>query len=77
MDATGMLHLLKAEPTLLPPAPVDVDGSDIDARRDEPHICLSCGKSADTALLAEIAAHDKRWIDLCFGCFNAVRVANQ
>ncbi|MEU1434041.1 hypothetical protein ABZ438_08070 [Streptomyces sp. NPDC005786] len=77
MDATGMLHLLNAEPTLLPPVQGDANGDGIEARRAEGHNCLRCGKPADTALIADLGPHDKRWLDLCFGCFNTVRLADQ
>lgn len=46
-SADGLLHLLKAEPTLLPPAPVTDSAAPIDHRReDEIHSCLRCGKRA-------------------------------
>ncbi|ROQ69189.1 hypothetical protein EDD93_3686 [Streptomyces sp. 840.1] len=73
MDATGMLHLLAAEPTLLPPAPADADGGAIEDRRRENHACLRCGAPADTALIADLGQHGKRWLDLCFKHFNDVR----
>ena len=47
----------------------------IEARRAEKHSCLRCGTPADTALIADLGPRDKRWLDLCFGCFNAVRRA--
>lgn len=72
----GMLHLLAAEPTLLPAAPLDADGETIEARRNENHTCLRCGKPATTALLADLDEHGKRWLDLCYTDFNLVREAN-
>lgn len=59
-----MLHLLAAEPTLLPPAPADAGGEAIEARRREDHACLRCGAPATTALIAIVPEHGKRWLDL-------------
>lgn len=75
-DSAGMLHLLAAEPTLLPVAPLDADGETIEARRNENHTCLRCGKPATTALIANFDEHGKRWLDLCYTDFNLVREAN-
>ncbi len=71
-----MLHLLKAEPTLLPVAPDDASGEDIERRRQEAHSCLSCGQRATTVLIVadpQGAWQGKRWLDLCYAHFNAVR----
>lgn len=79
MDALGMLHLLKTEPTLLPAAPSTATGEDIERRRmDEVHDCLACGERAMTALIVEDphgAWVGKRWLDLCWNHFNEVRAA--
>ena len=66
--ADGMLYLLKAEPTLLPPAPSDNLGPAIEHRRkDEVHSCLRCGDRAQVALAAELDGGN-RWLDLCAAC---------
>ena len=79
MDALGMLHLLKAEPTLLPAAPDDASGEDIEQRRREGgHACLACGERATTALIVQDphgAWQGKRWLDLCHGHLNQVRTS--
>lgn len=75
MDAEGMLHLLAAEPTLLPPAPDDADGNAIEDRRREDHACLRCGHPADTSLIADTKEHGRRWLDLCYGHVNDVQRA--
>lgn len=76
MDALGMLHLLKAEPTLLPVAPDNASGEDIERRRhNEVHACLVCGGRATTALVVSDphgAWQGKRWLDLCYSHFNQV-----
>lgn len=72
-DAMGLLHLLGAEPTLMPPAPATATGSDIEHRRhDEVHACLRCGERAEAALIADTKL-GKRWLDLCMGCLVWVR----
>lgn len=73
MSAEGMLHLLAAEPTLLPVAPDSASGEAIEARRLEGHRCIRCGEPATTALIAVVPGHGKRWIDLCYEDFNQVR----
>jgi hypothetical protein len=78
MDVPGLLHLLKAEPTLLPTAPDSASGEDIERRRRERHACLSCGQPATTALI--VANPDgvwegKRWLDLCYAHFDEVRAS--
>lgn len=73
----GMLHLLKVEPTLMPPAPEDATGEDIERRRnDEVHDCLVCGERATTALIVQDPNgtwQGKRWLDLCMAHFIQVR----
>lgn len=74
-SASGMLHLLKAEPTLLPVAPPDASGAHIEHRRlDEVHACLRCG---DAAACAFIAATEigPRWLDLCHECTHWLRTS--
>ncbi|MDH3037948.1 hypothetical protein [Streptomyces sp. TRM75561] len=77
MDIEGILHLLKAEPSLLPVAPDAASSADIERRRqDEAHSCLVCGERATTALLVEDPLRDwqgKRWLDLCYSDFARVR----
>jgi hypothetical protein len=69
-EADALLHLLKAQPTLLPPAPADADGKHIEHRRqDEAHMCLKCGKRAQAALIAHTEI-GPRWLDLCLDCFH-------
>ena len=79
MDAVGLLYLLKAEPSLLPVAPDDASGEDIERRRlDEVHSCLRCGERATTALIVEDphgAWQGKRWFDLCYAHFAEVRAS--
>lgn len=68
--ADGLLHLLKAEPSLLPPAPADraVWAAAIEYRRaDEIHTCLRCGNRANVAYIADTEL-GPRWLDLCPGC---------
>jgi hypothetical protein len=72
-DVLGFLHLLKAEPDLLPPAPEKFDGTDIERRRmDQVHSCLRCGKRAQAALVALTDA-GPRWLDLCWEHFDWIR----
>ena len=67
-DADGFLHLLKAEPTLLDPAPADFTGRDLEHRRlDEVHPCLRCGGRAQSAYVAATEL-GPRWLDLCMPC---------
>jgi hypothetical protein len=78
MDVHGMLHLLQAEPTLLPVAPETASGDDIERRRHEGHTCLSCGERATTALIVADPNGEwqgKRWLDLCYADFNRVRAS--
>lgn len=78
MNVEGLLHLLAAEPTLLPAAPADTSGVEIEARRSSgEHACLRCGQPATTALIAEIPDHGKRWLDLCMAHFVEVRQAER
>jgi len=67
--ADGMLHLIKAEPTLLPTAPEDDLGRAIEHRaHDEIHECLRCGLRAQIALVAHLDSGN-RWLDLCHQCY--------
>jgi hypothetical protein len=74
MDAADQfLHLLKANPTLLPLAPAIDHGAAIERRRnDEVHPCLRCGQRAHCAFVAhfEVPAGppEHRWLDLCHPC---------
>jgi hypothetical protein len=72
--APGLLHLLKAEPTLLPVAPESDWAAAIERRRlDEVHACLRCGQRAHCALVAETEI-GPRWLDLCHRCIHWLRV---
>jgi hypothetical protein len=67
IGADGLLHLLKAEPTLMPPVPTP-SGAAIEHRRlDEVHPCLRCGERAACAYIAETEL-GHRWLDLCWPC---------
>lgn len=69
--AENFLHLLKAEPSLLPPAPPEAltDSRHIEHRRhDEVHTCLRCGKRAQVAYVADTQDAGPRWLDLCAAC---------
>lgn len=70
-DPAGFLHLLQAEPTLLPEAPAHEPGTgDIDHRiKDEVHACLRCSKRARVAYVLNTEL-GKRWLDLCPQCAN-------
>lgn len=74
--ATGLLHLIAAEPTLLAAAP---PGTQEDAllhrARDEDHPCLGCGRLASCVVIVHSPAGD-RWLDLCSRCWPTVREAN-
>jgi len=73
--ASGFLHLLKAEPTLLPEAPAGAGAAQIEhRRRDEVHPCLRCGKRAGAAFVADTEL-GPRWLDLCPGCEGWLRSA--
>lgn len=66
--AEGMLHLLAAEPTLLPEAPLNATAQQIDHRRlNETHPCLRCGQPAHLAYVAATKL-GPRWLDLCMKC---------
>jgi hypothetical protein len=66
--ADGFLYLLWAEPSLLPPAPLDVDIAAVERRRrGEVHACLRCGARAGCVFVAETDL-GLRWLDLCWGC---------
>jgi len=67
-DVAGMLHLLKAEPTLLHPAPVNYTARDMEDRRHSgAHSCLRCGQSSQRAYVADTEL-GPRWLDLCAEC---------
>ena len=69
----GFLHLLKAEPTLLPEAPSEASAAHIDQRRlSETHSCLRCGESAQEAFVADTEI-GPRWLDLCHACAGWLR----
>jgi hypothetical protein len=73
MDVAGLLHLLRAEPTLMDPAPEGAGGDDVQRRtRGEVHDCLRCGQRATTALIALVPGHGRRWLDLCPQHFHEV-----
>lgn len=77
--ADGMLHLLAAEPTLLPEAPADTTPQQIDHRRlNEWNSCLRCGEPAQCAYVADTRI-GPRWLDLCPACDHWLRsaVSNQ
>lgn len=69
-EGESFLHHLKANPTLLDPAPEDraTWGAAMHRRvDDEVHPCLRCGKQADQAIIAETPDRP-RFLDLCFDC---------
>lgn len=71
--AEGMLHLLAAEPTLLPEAPANASGAQIEHRRiNEIHPCLRCSNPARCAYIAATIL-GPRWLDLCADCANWLR----
>lgn len=72
--AEGMLHLLEAEPTLLPEVPdAGVTARQMDHRRlDEIHSCLRCAARANRALVAD-TSEGPRWLDLCAECYEWLR----
>lgn len=73
--AEGMLHLLKAEPTLLPEAPDEATAAHITHRtHDESHECLRCGSRADIAFIAATEI-GPRWLDLCASCEHWLRTS--
>lgn len=74
-EADGLLHLLKAEPTLLDPAPESDHAQAIDHRRHTVgRICLRCGKPAHPALIADTEL-GPRFLDLCWECLTWLRTA--
>ncbi len=76
MNATGLLYLLRDEPTLMDPAPADVGVEAMERRKvDEVHTCLGCGGPAHCAVVADTEL-GPRWLDLCFGCVHEIRKAN-
>lgn len=67
-DTAAFLGLLKAEPTLLDPAPAGWNEGAVTRRtRDEVHSCLRCGGRAAVAFVALTDA-GLRWLDVCPGC---------
>lgn len=75
-EGEGFLHHLRANPTLLDPAPANRDewARAMDRRvADEVHSCLRCGKRSEYAFIAE-APDRPRFLDLCFECQHWLRV---
>ncbi|GAA0491047.1 hypothetical protein ACFQ2B_32975 [Streptomyces stramineus] len=76
--ATGLLHLIAAEPGLLAAAPEGATGDDLHRRAgDEDHPCLGCGAPATCAVVVETGPSGPRWLDLCSPCWHTVRQANE
>jgi hypothetical protein len=76
VNATGLLYLLRDEPTLMDPAPADVDAQAMERRRhDEAHTCLGCGTDARCAVVADTEM-GPRWLDLCWRCLHEVKRVN-
>lgn len=66
-DGEAFLHHIKANPTLLDPAPEYPDEwvEAINRRsQDEAHACLRCGKQAQYAIVASTPGRP-RFLDLC------------
>ncbi|MGW0904300.1 hypothetical protein [Streptomyces sp. NPDC002853] len=75
--ATGLLHLIAAEPTLLAVAPPGTpDEILLHRARDEHHPCLACGRPANCAVIVHSPAGD-RVLDVCSPCWDTVRQANE
>ncbi|MFJ9417254.1 hypothetical protein ACIRPT_24125 [Streptomyces sp. NPDC101227] len=75
--AAGLLHLIAAEPTLLPSAPEDAAGPDLTRRvRDGGHLCLGCGHPATATVIVNSPTAGPRWLDLCSDCWYTIRLAN-
>ncbi|MGK5730253.1 hypothetical protein [Streptomyces sp. URMC 124] len=75
--AVGLLHLIAAEPTLLPGAPTEADESDLRLRvREGRHLCLGCGQPSRCTVVVNSEAHGPRWLDLCSPCWKTVQLAN-
>lgn len=72
--AEGMLHLLKAEPTLLPEAPPNATNHIEHRTSDEVHSCLRCGEPAQLAYVADTEI-GPRWLDLCHACGHWLRTS--
>lgn len=68
----GLLELLTVEPTLLDPAPADVDVEQFDERVDEGHSCLRCGEFPAEAVVFHAPDDEPRWLDLCTDCKHAL-----
>jgi len=67
-QTNALLHLIKAEPSLLPAAPDPCSAKQMDHRRiDEVHVCLGCGERAQCVYVASTDA-GPRWLDLCRKC---------
>ncbi|PNE43530.1 hypothetical protein [Streptomyces noursei] len=75
-SAVGLLHLIAAEPTLLPAAPHGAAGPDLTQRVGDGHLCLGCGKPAEAAVIVNSPIAGPRWLDLCSKCWFSVRRAN-
>jgi hypothetical protein len=72
----GLQWLLRENPTLLPAAPDDYSGVDINRRaRAGTHMCLHCGGRAWTAYVADTKI-GARWLDLCPACARWFRAGN-
>jgi hypothetical protein len=75
-EAAALLHLLKANPTLLNPvagtAPIALQMRH--RGQDEIHNCLRCGQRAAQALIADTKI-GPRWVDLCMGCVSWLHTA--
>jgi hypothetical protein len=72
-DVRIFLHLIRAEPTLLPSAPPVEAWRHINHRtHDEVHPCLRCGERAGCAFVADTSA-GPRWLDLCPHCAHWMR----
>jgi hypothetical protein len=80
MNVEGMLHLFAAEPSLLPLAPKEASGDDIERRRTtEVHACAYCGDLAETAVIVLVPGEEaaegtpvQRWLDLCMPHFTEI-----
>jgi hypothetical protein len=67
-DVRTFLHLIKAEPSLLPEAPASDAWRRIDHRtKDEIHPCFRCGQRACWAYIADTTL-GPRWLDMCAPC---------
>ena len=72
-EVRTFLHLIKAEPDILPAAPAEDAWRGIDHRtKDEVHSCLRCGGRAGCAFVADTHL-GPRWLDLCWPCSHWMR----